>query len=352
MRPSSLQRFGSLLLKNARNPASAQVRELSSTLTRVDDNFLKLTIPKNISEEFYDKVEKYYTGLPGNLKPFSEKEFYQCSDELEEVIRRNDPSFLDTLAEVRGNDPFLTLTSGIKVPEISKAELPRTIPDFINNKDLQKTIRLAEASAAAYSHLLGFKPDDYLQGIVTGCMFATDVDKEKTGNYRSSADLGWHNDSWRTGDIMPKISLLGIIGSKEAETQFIPSSKIIDHFLTNGKGHLLESLCRYCYVEGATDDYLEPQVKILDKDGKICFAEYGTFRNGDANFKEAITFLAQSLHEIEPYKVTLGEGDLSIWNNPDGLHKRVNPNPSTKANLVQERLVVRMLGDRADDKER
>ncbi len=340
MRPSTFFRSSSLLLN--------QGRKFSSALKEIDENFLEIRVPKNIAEEFYHRSESYYKGLNGNFKPFSQKEFYQCSKELEDVILKNDPRFLDALEEAKQMNPFLILASGIKVPNISEKEIPTDVPQMNSNKNLLKTIRLAEASSAAYSHLLGFKSDDFLQGVVTGCIFATKDSEDKIGNYRSSVDLGWHNDSWRKGEIMPRISLLGIVGSKEAQTQFIPSQKIIEYFYKHEKADLLESLRNYCYVEEISEDYLEPQAKILDEKGKICFAEYGSFRSSfDPKFQEAVGFICKALQDIEPYKVSIMGGDLTIWNNEEGLHRRVNPNPSltNKNDLVKKRLVVRRLGE-------
>lgn len=326
------------MFRNARILLSNSAQRHLTTVARIE-------IPKSVSEEFAHEIQKIYPSSNPALrvKPFSKKESEVWNAGLVKIIESNEPSFFEELKESQLTKPSATILSGITIPDFPKEQIPTALKDE-DEESLKRMARASEISILAYSSLLGFVPNDYVQGYLTSLIYTIAECSKDPSSYRSSsADLKWHNDGWKGGEPFPIVSLMGIIGNKSAKTKIISSEDIIEYFLNNNQKELLETLNQFCYTD--PDDYEYKQTKILDpKTRRIAYAQYGNFtpvHGSISKLEEAISFLNQALHEITPQTIEISTGVLALIDNLHSSHSREGD--------AQGRLLIRSLGYQKDN---
>jgi len=311
-----------------------------------------ITVAKPVSEEFFRRTKSFYKFSDNvAMKPFSEKEAFYAHQELNDVILKHDPRMLDALQEAKEEDHAVTIVKGIELPEVKKSDVPRFDYEAAE-QSFMRMIRPAEAAISAYSIALGFLPDDHIQGKVTGCVFATEAQAFSQSSFQSDQKLAYHNDGWGIGNAMPYIVLMGLLGHKNARTQILPCSDIVNYLRENGREKYLEILNQDSYIEDYSSEFSIPlETVVLDsKTNKINFAEYGSFTprsfSDGKMFYEGISFLRECLDKIPPIDLNI-QRELVKINNAKSLHRKV-PDPSFKGNSVESfitnRLLLRFLG--------
>ncbi|MES2961394.1 MAG: hypothetical protein V4694_03310 [Pseudomonadota bacterium] len=330
-----------------RFPKPNQTRSISS---------INLTLPRDSAEECLRQMTSYYQQFQSAdhiLKPLTQKEAFTWHDEFSSIIKSRNPEFLDTLEDVRQNPAQVALLDGILFPKIEHAEIPTTNVEM--DSALIKKLRPAEISLIAFSKMLGVKPDDYLQNKLLGYIYATESERYNPSSFKSSnKPLKWHNDGWGSGEAIPYVMILSIVGHENALTEVISGKDIVDHFVKNGKEHLLEPLNKYILIQDP-DSFLDTPINVLDaKTNKVNFADYGFFKPTRILdyklFKEAFSFFKQTLEVVPRISINLEAGQLLRLPNQEHLHQRdLKPDPNNMIlNLVGTRLGVRMLGSKDD----
>lgn len=327
---------------------STQNRSISS---------LNLILPKDSAEECLRQMNSYYKQFQSHdytLKPLTRNDALKWHDEFKSVIKRRNPEFLDILEDARQEPSKVAVLSGILFPEIQTSEIPTTNETM--SQVLIKKLRPAEISLIAFSKMLGVKDDDYLQDKLLGYIYATEMDKNSSSSYRSSnKSLKWHNDGWKSGEAIPYVMILGVVGNKNALTEIISAKDVVDHFVKNGKEPLLEALEHFLIEDH--DSFLDVPIKVLDaKTNKVNFAEYGFFKPARSiNYKlfdEALSFFKQTLEIVPRISLSLESGQIAKIPNQEHLHQRIvkpDPNVATPS-LIGNRIAIRMIGSKDDGK--
>lgn len=319
-------------------------RNLSSTALRVAN----VSIPSDISKEFYnitlEHLQKSASSID-SLKPMSLEEGESGTKLLKELIR-NDPKTHESVEKIK-EDKDLTgiVINGIGVSNITKEEIPTEV-SHLQNPQLIKKLRPNEIATYAYGSILGANPTDYMvAGSFVTPIFSTEQDRYRNSSFRSGKELLWHNDGW--SDVPAHyVILLGLVGKKEIRTEIVDARDIITHFQKSGKQDYLDVLGKISEQIDFAENYSD--VRILDSDGKISYAQYGNFmaksESDSATFRKAISFLQDSLYskEIPTFGLSIGSGQALIQRNDRGLHRKTTEGPSELVkDSIGERLLLR-----------